>query len=159
MPIVTHVNPQVRRRRLAGDIDRFDIGPLLDADRAGFRDREFQILDLFDGKRQAVRDRRYGETCDGHPFRLPRNAQLDRAEMLSARLDGVHASAFFAPASSSKMPKILTSPVMSKIFLICGFVQTRLTEPPCSRTRLRPPIKTPRPVESMYRTFSKLITR
>ena len=53
----------------------------------------------------------------------------------------IHTSAFIAASSLSKMPKILTRPVMSKIFLICGFVQTRFTEPPCSRTRLRPPIK------------------
>ncbi len=83
--------------------------------------------------------------------RRPRATHSGRAGMRSSTRSGtallddlVHTRAFIAASSLSKMPKILTRPVMSKIFLICGLVQTKFTEPPCSRTRLRPPIKTPK---------------
>ena len=100
-------------------------------------------------KRQAAGDRRDGEARDGDPFGARRNLQRTMPGLGCVDGGRIHASAFIALCSSSKMPKIFTRPVMSKIFLICGLVQTRLTEPPCSRTRLRPPINTPNPVESM----------
>src|SRR5581483_12132308 len=99
-----------------------------------------------------------GETSNRDPFGLCGNAQFDDVGRFRLRDGFDHARAFFAPCSSSKIPKIFTSPVISKIFLICGFVHTRFTVPPCSRTRFNPPMRTPSPVESIYRTFSRLIT-
>src|SRR5581483_10702955 len=128
-----------------------DAAGALNRVRAGLRDGELDVFDLVDREAQPAGDGGDGEACHGDPFRAPGDLQLDgpvRGDFQRSRR-GVHTSAFIALCSSSKMPKIFTSPVMSKIFLICGFVQTRLTEPPCSRTRLRPPMSTPRPVESM----------
>jgi len=122
---------------------------LQDAGRARFRDCQLNVFDFLDRKTEPVRDGRNREPRDCDPLGAPWNAQFDNAGDRFAHLERVQTSAFIAESSSSKIPKILTSPVMSKIFLICGLVQTRFTDPPCSRTRLRPPISTPRPVESI----------
>src|SRR5579863_17225 len=145
---VVYANAQQIRERFAGQVDEFAVPFMLNHGRAGLRDGQLYVLDLFDRKVQAVGHGRGGEAGECDPFGPRRNAQLD--ELLLGRLEGwIHTNAFIAASSLSKMPKILTNPVMSKIFLICGFVQTRLTDPPCSRTRLSPPIKTPKPVESI----------
>ncbi len=70
-------------------------------------------------KLQTIGDGRGGEPRERNPFGASRDAQLD--EVGARLLDGlIHTSAFIAASSLSKMPKILTRPVMSKIFLICG---------------------------------------
>src|SRR6202011_4141386 len=160
---VPYGHAQLVLERVADDLDdaRIDAACALDRVRARFRDRELDVFDLVDGETQPACDGRDGEARGGDPLCTPGDLQLDGAVRRDFQGMGgrVHTSAFMALCSSSKMPKIFTKPVMSKIFLICGLVQTRLTEPPCSRTRLRPPISTPSPVESMYRTFSRLMTR
>ena len=117
--------------------------------RARLGHRKLHVLDVFDRKLETVR---YGGRRQAHernPLGPARNPELDDLRRRVA-FDGlIHAKAFIAASSPSKMPNILTSPVMSKIFLICGFVQTKFTDPPCSRTRFRPPMSTPKPVESM----------
>src|SRR5580698_1032506 len=95
----------------------------------------------------AVGDGGSGQPSQRHPLGACGDAQFD--ELQVGVLDGLRHATFIAASSLSKIPKIFTSPVISKIFLICGLVQTRFTDPPCSRTRLSPPINTPNPVESM----------
>src|SRR6202022_3447080 len=149
---IAHRDAQLVLERLADDLDDAGVhaAGALDGVRARFRDGELDVFDLVDRKPQPARDGAGGPPY-GDPLGTPGYLQLDRAVRRHFQRVGgrVHTSAFMALCSSSKIPKIFTRPVMSKIFLICGLVHTRLTEPPCSRTRLSPPISTPRPVESM----------
>ena len=145
---IAHAHAQRIAERLARELDELAVRLVLDDGGARLGDRELDVLDLLDREPQPVGHRRGGEPRERHPFGARGNAEVDElGSRLLHRL--VHTRAFIAASSLSKIPKIFTRPVMSKIFLICGFVQTRFTDPPCSRTRLRPPISTPRPVESI----------
>src|SRR5258708_7172520 len=74
--------------------------------------------------------------------------------------DGYFSDFLLAIASStlSCIPKTLVRPVIRKIFNIRSCVQTRSSDPSCARTRLSPPTRTPRPVESRNSTFSMFTT-
>src|ERR1700683_369247 len=157
--VVANAETQFAATGFALNLDKRASVRVLNSVGTGLCDSEFDIFDLVDREIQAARHCGDGKPRKRDPFRLTPNPKIDDVDIVGIRQRLIHTSAFVAASSFSKMPKILTSPVMSNIFRICGFVHTRLTEPPCSRTRLRPPINTPSPVESIYRTFSRSMTK
>jgi len=104
VPVIAHADGQAVAVRLARDLDLIASRGVLDTIRARLGDCEFHVLDILDGKIQAVRDGRYGQTRDSNPFGLTGNAELDRTERVIfdfMRYRLIHTKAFIAASSSS----------------------------------------------------------
>src|SRR5205807_5458407 len=128
----------------------------LDGAGAGLRHDDPQVVDPLVG--QAGADA--GQRPDRHPgdtdeLRTGRDLQLDDAVHRPGRGRQPLPLAPTAASTDSWIVNTLVRPVISSTFRIRRWVQTSARSPSWLRTRLRPPTRTPRPVESRNSTPSR----